>query len=206
MSSVGSSLRRRIAVQLAVVLLVLAALLAVLWAISMVRGVLIIRGARIQPADSWVYKTSRLGFGTSRGRIGLALISATVKIPPPDPLQQFDHASWDVESMPAQKLDIRGTGPAWLAMCGIDWQSDSRLVGTPALPRAEYMVVVPYWLLIVLALFIAWLFGRPNWIARRRVRDGLCPRCGYNVTATPWRCPECGLANEAVPVMRAADM
>jgi hypothetical protein len=56
---------------------------------------------------------------------------------------------------------------------------------------------VPYWMLatvtaIPLPVGIwAWLRrGR----ARRAVRLGLCRRCGYDLRASPGRCPECGTA------------
>ena len=48
------------------------------------------------------------------------------------------------------------------------------------------------------ALPLAWLAGAALRAARRRrnMRMGLCPRCGYDLHATPGRCPECGMANK----------
>jgi hypothetical protein len=58
---------------------------------------------------------------------------------------------------------------------------------------ANYVVVVPHWFLFAAVLVV------PAWRAyaydrRRRARrsDGHCRVCGYDLRATPDRCPECG--------------
>lgn len=54
-------------------------------------------------------------------------------------------------------------------------------------------VEIPWWSLLL--LFSLWPASR--WVVRyqRRVKigRGLCPTCGYDLRATPDRCPECGI-------------
>jgi hypothetical protein len=56
-------------------------------------------------------------------------------------------------------------------------------------------LAVPYWLITSLAIVLpaaradGWRRERRR---RRRQRDGRCPHCGYDLRATPQRCPECG--------------
>lgn len=51
-------------------------------------------------------------------------------------------------------------------------------------PLAAMTAALPAW------SFVAWAITRVA--ERRRRREGLCKRCGYDLRATPERCPECG--------------
>jgi hypothetical protein len=77
--------------------------------------------------------------------------------------------------------------------------------GTPigsVLPTGDLsrILIAPYWavlgtmtvMTIIPAGFLLRMLRR-----HRRVRQGRCVRCGYDVRATPDRCPECGTAQTA---------
>ena len=54
--------------------------------------------------------------------------------------------------------------------------------------EASYGLMFPHW-----CLAVALLVPLAAWYARRhKHREGHCPRCGYDLHATPERCPECG--------------
>jgi hypothetical protein len=56
-------------------------------------------------------------------------------------------------------------------------------------------VSAPFWALAAAAAALALGRAVPRLVSarrRRRQRAGLCPACGYDLRATPERCPECG--------------
>jgi hypothetical protein len=71
-------------------------------------------------------------------------------------------------------------------------------IGRPVPPMTHLRYIgVPYWLMVALlgagpVLRIVASFAR-----RRRQHRGYCRTCGYDLRATPDRCPECGAAAAA---------
>lgn len=55
----------------------------------------------------------------------------------------------------------------------------------------NYGVTVPSWLVALLLGILPAMWLR-RWLARRGRGPNSCPACGYDLRATPERCPECG--------------
>jgi hypothetical protein len=56
----------------------------------------------------------------------------------------------------------------------------------------ESDVLIPYWLILLSAAVLPTREAWQRLTARRRTNRALCPACGYDLRATPDRCPECG--------------
>ena len=62
----------------------------------------------------------------------------------------------------------------------------------PAYNEYGTLIEAPFWLPVLLTLVLPITLGILRAKAHRRNRRGLCRACGYDLRATPDRCPECG--------------
>jgi hypothetical protein len=59
----------------------------------------------------------------------------------------------------------------------------------------QWWLSVPYWMpLAIMAMPGLWYSYRR--LRQRRLKPGFCPSCGYDLRASPDRCPECGIVPE----------
>jgi hypothetical protein len=101
-------------------------------------------------------------------------------------------SSWSWGRLGAGHLGWDGPPPprSWWNRLGFAIYED----GTSAsfYDESRHIVATPMWVVMVSSLVLptAWLRGWTR--RRRRAAAGLCVRCGYDLRATPQRCPECG--------------
>ena len=131
-------------------------------------------------ATGWAWGPARAAWIPGRG---FFLQTPGWRQAPPPPPDQWHgagvtavHSQFDVYVLSSPTAPIRSPVPD-------NWS-----------PVWAWTITVPYaWPMSVLALPpLAWLFRAHRERRRRRSLAGHCPSCGYDLRATPDRCPECG--------------
>ena len=103
------------------------------------------------------------------------------------------HVVWDYESRAAHADSVVGFD--LLAKLGLSFNRSSGTDPAGRVSGTSMSVHVTYVLLMVLALPVPLMALHRRWQRRRRTRRGACLTCGYDLRATPDRCPECGSTN-----------
>ena len=67
--------------------------------------------------------------------------------------------------------------------------------------RDDFWIIFPNWALALVSLLFAMLSYR---YLRPRIGKGQCANCGYDLRATPDRCPECGTAAQHQRALKLA--
>ena len=109
-----------------------------------------------------------------------------------DPAENFSNVRWVRRRWGAGDGALGRDGPRWLRAIGIGWDHERRLETGETTWGAHVRLAWPASLFGLTALLLA-----PRRRATGRKREGLCPRCGYDLTGNvSGTCPECGLKGE----------
>jgi hypothetical protein len=124
-----------------------------------------------------------------------------------DVLTQFEPASTDdprTFGFESQRYGVPGTPRRGYDLRGVSFPSPPNVIElhqfagfwycTLGGPSGVWVtaIAIPYWSLLTLCLLLPALRGWQMLRTRKRRNKKLCPTCGYDLRATPDRCPECG--------------
>jgi hypothetical protein len=129
-----------------------------------------------------------LGVGSFRGEISLSQVDA-------GPLARHFTTEW--RTTPIAKIDQsqeRLSAQCQWRLLGAGVGTHVFWAGEPLKPLTNRVLVLPYWLLAVVTSAPPAMRAIRLLRTRRRLIHSLCPHCGYDLRATPDRCPECGEA------------
>jgi len=112
--------------------------------------------------------------------------------PPPGPAD-YDRWRNNPQTSPLDPSSVRFAGFACTTYGYTYWPYPKGFTG-PYVPTTvmNRVVMVPWYAVTLLAATLPAVWARRMIRRRRRQSRGTCVACGYDLRATPGRCPECG--------------
>jgi hypothetical protein len=112
--------------------------------------------------------------------------------------RRFTVASFPRGDLYEQLVIYQGMGD-WFAgfAAGSGLTAAKPKTGPITIVSKNWLVAAPWWAITLMTAVFPMLWMKRRRDQRRLLREGLCPRCGYDLRATPEQCPECGLLNES---------
>jgi hypothetical protein len=152
------------------------------------------------PVGLYVERVDSCGFAIGDGRLLLTRVTQTWANRARTPRIAGDEVRWYWTTSGKSYWE----GPIWWQRIGFIFRSQTRPLPSLAVltiypPDRSLAVGIPFWFLLILAALLA----IPRLTRRverdRRFAAGCCMRCGYDLRATPEKCPECGAVPSRAP-------
>jgi hypothetical protein len=147
-----------------------------------------LRSYRSQERITWITQNGYYSLWTAHGSLELGFLHGNAVYKPTEtasPKYTRDRADPPFNGLVFLEFDPPVTHT--------DWQHAGFALHQVHQPSRLYVkAFAPFWSLALLtSLFpLTWLISRRRSHLRQNL--GLCPTCGYDLRATPTRCPECG--------------
>lgn len=139
-------------------------------------------------------KSRELSLATGGGRLLLTLDKRDISLPNPEYVGHAKadypeglHAKWVTQS-PEQFIDLGWNNNPWRRL---GFRALRSATEANNYAQAYYRVAAPFWFVALWFIPLPLVRVRRALRERRRLLNGLCSNRGYDLRATPDRCPEC---------------